>query len=436
MPDPRSAGLAALLLAGLLAGCVLPAGDVPAGAAADGPGPSDRPVVVALIDTGIDPYHVAFTASEGRGAERWADGFGAQVVTLSREGDHAARVQSDHAFWETVEPGVLYAFAGTRVLGISLGHDPDEFVLRDHVDTLGHGTATSSMVARDAPDALLVMIQVDVTSCEVNRFPESCPVNAIVSPAMAWAARQPWIDVVSVSMGGTGNPPDSELLTPEVGAYLEASRQAHDAGKVLVNAAGNSVTPPLPAHRAGPPWVIAAGGAEPEQRGESVAASKGADVAANYTEWAAVVGTLDEYSARSGTSYAAPLVAATLARALHDIRSTLGPAAPGSVELASGVTAAHLRAALNATALPWAPTDWDPTQPGSNNTLTGLLTPSAPVLAPGPQMGWGYVHAGLADEVARRVLAEDFSIPAEKAQTAAYMGQFQSLRETYWQNMR
>lgn len=61
-----------------------------------------------------------------------------------------------------------------------------------------------------------------------------------------------------------------------------------------------------------------------------------------------------------------------------------------------------------------------------------LLTQSTPVLAPAVQMGWGYVHGGLADEIARRVLEGDYVIPPEKALTAQWQAQWQALREEYW----
>jgi hypothetical protein len=286
-------------------------------------------------------------------------------------------------------------------------------------------------VARDAPDAYIVLVQVDGTACDATRLSEKCPVYPVASQGMRWAADQPWIDVISVSLGSVGNAPSLATASPEPAAYVEASRLAHDRGKTIVAGTGNSVLPPAASHYAGVPWVIAAGGAEPAQRGEAGLASRGADVAANNTEWVATFDSVDGYSARSGTSYASPIVAATLAEALHGIRAAR--AFPGATESADPVaTAAQVRSAMNASARIFDAAAWDPTQPTSNDTLTALFTPSIPVTAAGPQMGWGYVHAGLAGEIAGRVLADDLAVPSAKGAVAPYMERWQSLREAAW----
>jgi hypothetical protein len=49
-------------------------------------------------------------------------------------------------------------------------------------------------------------------------------------------------------------------------------------------------------------------------------------------------------------------------------------------------------------------------------------------------MGWGYVEAALADEIARRVLEDDHSIPPEKSQASLFQPRWQEARESFWAN--
>src|SRR5438874_314949 len=103
-----------LLAVSLLAGCTQTENSAKAdlhAASANRP----RPTVVALIDTGINPYHDVFRASSG--GTRVDDYLdltkGAELVHLSGSGDLAARRKADAGFWDHAEMGKLYAFSGT-----------------------------------------------------------------------------------------------------------------------------------------------------------------------------------------------------------------------------------------------------------------------------------------------------------------------------------
>ena len=407
----------ALLLALVgLAGCIDEGhpGSVEASVAAN-----DRPggPVIALIDTGINPYHEAFRAAPGKGVEAHAAGWGAEVVPLAAEGDLPDRLEADKAVWDALEPGKLYAFAGTRVLGISLSRSTDDAYLYDAV---GHGTETMSVAAREAPEAVLVMIQVDVRWC-----PSRCLAPLPLAPALEWVAAQPWIDVVSISVAYPGNVPQPSAANPDAQPALAASRKVADSGKMIIAAAGNHVVPSLQMYVEGPPWIVAVGGAQAKPHGEATFASRGVDVVANYSEWTAHPRSIDGMWWSFGTSYAAPGVAAVMAQALQMARDQ------GGVD---SVPPALLRAALNATGAHFAATAWNPTSQPTNQTTANLASTHLPVVFAPAQMGWGYVDGGMAREIARRVLEQDFSMPPEKAQTAAYMAQWQSLREEYWRN--
>lgn len=408
------------------------------------------PLVVALIDSGINPYHTAFRVRDAETPDS-----ASIVETVARSGTEVARVdlslganfdrdfESDAAFWNSTQPGMLYAFAGTRAMGISFS-DPgfSQYVVEDSPPA--HGTGTAGLVAREAPGAIVVSVQTHPGLCATyDDF--SCVDDPSTANAMEWIAAQPWIDVVSASLGARMNAMPPPSASPELRRFLEASRAASDSGKLLVFATGNDAAPALANQYNGPPWVISAGGAEVANRGESVAAGKTPDVVANFTELRALGGTFDGYEVGSGTSYATPIVAGTLAHALGLIRDALGPEGGLTSDgaLAAGrtadgralrVTHRELRAALNASATYFGPTEWDPTAPNGQNTVGMAFSRSIPVVAPAQQMGWGYVHAGFASEIARRVLEEDYELPPEKLASEPWMRAQYEARAAYWEN--
>lgn len=406
--------LVALLVPG--AGCL--GDDAPAPVPGTN-GPTARPVVIALIDSGINPYHEAFRAAQGRGAEAYAAAFGAETVGLSTMEDYGASVERDAEVWSRLETDKLYAFAGTRLLAISVGRSPGDPAV---LDLEGHGTATASLAAREDPDALLVMIQFDFILCDFDK--PRCSVRSDTARAMEWAADQDWIDVISVSVATMGNPPEPGAVNPDAEHFLAASRLAHDRGKVVVNAAGNYVAPPFLSHHGGPPWTIAVGGAQAAQRGEAPDSAKSVDLVANYTEWIATGDSTAGWRWGIGTSYGTPVVAGTLSRALTIIRQRDGP---------EHVPPGALRDALNATAVQFSAQDYRPTEPPApGDPLRSVGSQSLPILVSPVQMGWGYVDGSLADEIARRVLEEDLRPPPAKAMTAQYQAQWQGTREAYW----
>lgn len=439
-------GALAVAWAVVATGCIGdPATDATFGRARnEGPPP---PVLVGMIDFEINPYRPEFIASVASSdvANHLADLTGPDgrpplLVQLASEGTVEERATADEAFWKAVEPGRLYAFAGTRVMAVTVS-DPEVAYIYGSASP-GHGTLTSSLVARESPDAIIVMAVAYGDYC-FQRPEVDCYVDPRVASAMSWLSSQPAIDVISVSLAPMLNEPNAGPLHAESTKYRAASRAAAARGAVIVNGAGNYLAPPLTSYFGGPPWVISVGGLEPGPRGESVFASKLPDVVANFTERFAAA-TENDTEWHSGTSFATPIVAGTLARALGEIRTALGHEG-GITEdgaLAVGrtrdgrelrVTSETLRDALNASALTVAPTEWDPTNASAPfDPLLFWTRTSVPVVAPPVQTGWGYVHAGLASEIARRVLEEDTTPPEGKEATAAWMSAVQAAREAYW----
>lgn len=391
-----------------LAGCAQsPVGTLHGAAASE----DKAPVVVALIDSGAHPYLPIFRDDEGINLPPIAY----QRVEIERtNGSFDAAIENDSRMWDSLEPGTLYHFGGTRVLGISFDDTPRS---RPYVlDGADHGTATSYLAAREAPSAIIVVVQVSgegyVSSGEF--------VGGSNVRAMEWIADQPWIDIVSISLGAFGNPPTPKFAGTDIDRYLAALDRAA-ATKLIVNAAGNLPTPAFAAAFGGPPTVIAVGGIESTNAGQAIDSSQVVDVVANYSDIAPenMSGVLGW---RSGTSFAAPVVSGTLAHALSLLR-----------EVGSEAEIHLLRDALNASAQMIPPTEWQPIPPNRTGDplQDALRYTSAPILIQ-PQMGWGYVNGSLAPEIARRVLENDLSIPAGKEQAALFQPRYQQAREEYW----
>jgi len=394
----------------LLCGCAEPSADA---AALHGTTDARRPVVIAILDTGTNPYLATFQSDEDVSAFVPAQ---FEIFPLSRHGTPRERAEADDAQWQAAQLRTLYYFEGTRIFSISFAQDGPP-VGRDGSR---HGAVTTYLAAREAPGAVIVSVQAVPAACLPRDL--SCFVNTSVAEGMEWIADQPWIDIVSISFNVPANPPVVPAAHAELARFIAASERAAASGKTILNSAGNYVMTPATDVFAGAPWIVTVGGAESRSQGEALVAAKGVDVVANFTDLAPAPLSEDlEY--RSGTSFATPIVAGTLAHALHLVRE----AEPERV-----VTPQELRDALNASATYFDAASWRPTW-SDQDPLAPLFEASLPVLAQ-PQMGWGYVDGGLAPEVARRVLENDLAPPPEKAQAMLFQAQWQKAREEYWKS--
>lgn len=79
--------------------------------------------VIAVIDTGINPYHIVFRDDSPRARQHpstYIDGFpkGAKPLRLSlNEKDFWTAVHKDCDVWNSVKTGELYWFPGTKIVG-------------------------------------------------------------------------------------------------------------------------------------------------------------------------------------------------------------------------------------------------------------------------------------------------------------------------------
>ena len=381
-------------------------------------------VVVAVIDSGINPYHPQFRRD---GAVlplgdfvNAATGLQPRVIDLSDSGDYRHRVDVlDDAAWESIGKGELVWFKDTNVMAISIRGPEDngaqstinstaaEVTNHRVRDVNGHGTATASTVLSNFPDALVVMIQITT--------------GGGLADATKWAAGQPWIDVISTSWGAQGNIP-TLTQTPRF------TKQAYDAGKVVVNSAGNDPSPLPTDYQDGPHWVIAVTGSQVEgQAKEVLSANIYPDYAADYTVSAAVMNNVDDvYGEIGGTSFSCPTVAGTVAGIVYKLREAKGHAG-GIVasELAPGVTNRDVRAALNKTAIV---PDWDGYVAGFHWNGDHANVPGAEFTT----IQWGHVDQKVIGPATAAILANDYAIPPEKGTVAAWKTVTWQYRVAYW----
>lgn len=359
------------------ASVLVPVGMSQAGAAPVKAG--DDAVVVAVIDSGISPYHWDFLASKmpqatdrdrtndlplDKDPATWLKGFPkkgfASKTGLNlhlEEQDEAARISTlyakDAALWKSVKnstPSAInyYWFPGTKVIGgLSFGYTEQVTEALDvataDVPVAGytysplygtdHGQGTSSVSVGNlhgtCPECLIVHITAaDTTATE---------------QALAWAESQPWIDVVSNSYG-LQTVPTGAVRDGLYGGPTERQRAASERGQTIVFSAGNGIEngfvvpfSTLTSSVKGPDWVITVGATVPGSSGATESGSgKPVDVSGIGENYPSAYNStsVTNGSRFSGTSNAAPTVAGTYARGLYLARRAM--AGPSRVQ-AGGV---------------------------------------------------------------------------------------------------
>jgi subtilisin family serine protease len=307
-----------------------------------------RPTVVAVIDNGVDPYHVDFAAPARTTSPRgYLAGYPAGATALRlhlHESSFAAARERDAPTWRGLRPNHLYWVPGTKIVGVIHipAHGVGDRLNDQHVrvstdssasypvlDGSDHGTAAASVAVGNRHGScaacLLVVIAADDTS-----------------DAVRWAAHQPWIDVLSNSYGGPLGVPIGGRVrgTATTGDIDAATREAAAAGEVVVFASGNGVSGTGPytgsspdggstlySPYAGPPWVLAIGAADPATGQPESWHDVPVDAISYGVSWpAAQPATLDGEAAFEGTSCAAPIAAGVVAATLGRVRSALGRA--------------------------------------------------------------------------------------------------------------
>ncbi|HWL34658.1 MAG TPA: hypothetical protein VNQ77_00555 [Frankiaceae bacterium] len=134
------------------------------------PGSAPRPtVVVAVADSGINPYHEAFYRPKNTAHPcTYVVGFKdcsirALPLSVGKFKDYDKAVEADKKLWASVEAHVWYWIPKTNIIGAVCDGDatsPTDVSLDPKVcilDENGHGTGTASSVISESPDALLLV---------------------------------------------------------------------------------------------------------------------------------------------------------------------------------------------------------------------------------------------------------------------------------------
>ena len=288
------------------------------------PSAPDQPrVVVADIDSAINPYHDLFyrdgplygDAVPSAVTQEVLELFGVppqNVVTLTRTGNFANDVAADQAFWDSVVPGQLYHFRGTNIIATSFvgaGLPP----LIPTTDKSAHGLGTASSVLNANPDAILLFVETEgaLGSDESHDF----------------AFLHPEVDIVTTSYGvsipGTGFP------LPETRAFHDTYKAVVEMGKLHFSSGGNG--PGLTPLRAGagPWWSIGVGGIEEgSSEGDTLISGVFPDFVSDFTQSLPYCmdceSEVDEFVA--GTSFSTPRAAGVASKVLLRARTLLGHA--------------------------------------------------------------------------------------------------------------
>lgn len=251
-------------LVGFVALCALTLPAAPSGAV--GP-PADATTVVALIDTGINPYSPVFRDRSARAMQHpstYIDGYPADALALDLTLDVPlgdALIADDDTWRFRAFQNVLYYVPGTRIVGLIMksagGVNCDNGAPeippaglarsvgcreRRLLDDAGHGTMTASRstgIGTSLGDGSLVVM-----------------VEGLGAPSVTWAASQPWIDIQSNSWGSLV-PNDQSIRI----AFHEASKS-----QLVFAASGNGLAlghgfGPQPTYGSStaPPGVIVVG---------------------------------------------------------------------------------------------------------------------------------------------------------------------------------
>jgi hypothetical protein len=307
----------------------------------------DDITVIAVIDSGITPYHWDFLASRmpqnsdddrrndvplHRAPHEWLAGFpapssfaGYDSLDLALEEKQPtaqpdALKQKDAKEWAKVETSTpssvnLYWMPGTKIIGaVDFGDD------KIYGGTDSHGTGASSVAVGNihgsCPECLLVFIDTGGFSQPETEY------------ALEWAESQPWIDAISNSYG------HSTVLTDNVytGSDTEAQRVATERGQTVFFAAHNGhdrsfVVPnnTLLSSQPGPDWIVTVGAVEPRTKGSFTGHGKPADISGVGLGYPSAYNspTVSGEGNFSGTSNATPVVAGIYGRALYEARLAL-----------------------------------------------------------------------------------------------------------------
>jgi hypothetical protein len=333
--------------------------------------------VIAINDTGINPYHLEFSAATypdpdvlaltnnfTKHPSEYINGYPQDATALPVTLGQGYYPERDRPIWTgntTIEPGKVYWIPGTKIVGaIDAGGSTGATSGEDAhpiLDDNGHGSGSASVSAGNrygyCPTCLLVVVEG-------------------LSAGLNAAAKLEWVDLNSNSWGTIAGIPTGLVLGGN-----DASKAAVERGQTVLFAAGNGVGNAFDVPQAaygseqvGPDWNVIVGAI----RRDNQRAIIGDSIPVHISAWgdgnlpsACRTGTVGQ-CAFGGTSAATPYTAGVFGTVLSAARRARGDTAvgqrPGQViaeglpieeseALADGkLTRAELREAILRTAFP------------------------------------------------------------------------------------
>ena len=383
----------------------------------------DSRVVVAVVDSGINPYHDFFQVEQSSVTPEVLAEFGIgpeQVVTLTRTGNPADDYAADKArVWDKIKPGTPYWFTGTNIIAASFdgGSRP---ILPDAANDT-HGVGVTASVLGANPEAVIAFAE-GVADADAETF----------------AFTHPATDLITTSYGFPGSIPLGEHLVKSFEGVV-------GLGKIHTGAADNSPALSPFDGTSGPWWALGiAGFQEGTTEGRQLLSGNVVDFVADFTQTLPYCDLCQSGGTRSvsGTSFATPTSAGVVSKVLLEARRaaghtggivTEGVEQPLMVAGTAPLTNWQLRRAMEQAAyLPQA----SEFKPGGG---TFDLT-SAPIVgqAAWAQTGWGALTPDPAHGVVAEALAH-LGVAGEPTRTKSAetcewnTAQFEA-RKAYWDN--
>jgi PKD repeat protein len=320
----------------------------------DGTGVFDQQsqVVIAMIDTGGNPYHVDFRAPTRLAhPSTYLTGFPANAKTVplcfidasggtySYADDCASswqgNVAADAAVVNSVAVGDLVWYPGTKLMGKSFAHEDTASPVgfdQGGGSATAHGSWVSSVAVGNkfgnCPDCMLVVLEADTVDA--------------INEAYQWAAEQPWIDVItsSITVGVIGVGVNPGIFPDKHAGAVKASEN----GKIFLTSSGNGaanfglVPTSTFLYDGGSPALIPVG-ASYDDGLASHWSDFPAEIMANGNDrGAADTASMTGETAVGGTSFSSPGAAGALARSLLEARRACNDYAEGASAAGSALT--------------------------------------------------------------------------------------------------
>lgn len=319
--------------------------------------------VIAVVDSSFTPYHYDFVghqhpwnldANPGNDIDFSVDPstyiegmpspspINVTIPTAPTETVSTYRTGKDVAEWNkfqysTPSDAKINWFPGTKIIG-ALSFAPAPTMVGPvrigsqnfYGDNSAHGTRSAASAGGNihgtCPECLFVLVQ-----------------DGGGNAGLEWAAKQPWIDIVTNSYGHNTVPSGVVRDNIYFGAPLEATKDASERGQTILFSSGNGFLNAFDvpmftywSSEKGPDWMITVGAIEP--RGQTYSgAGKPVDISSIGTSYPSTGGTTATGTGtHSGTSNATPVVAGYFAKAIQRSRELLGDTVEG---VSSGIVA-------------------------------------------------------------------------------------------------